>query len=475
MIKAAASYFIANVLPQAVAFALLPIYSIYLTTADFGIISAMETVANIFMVFVTLSLYRAASRFYFSAESTKERKIILGTFFWGSILISFIFCLISFLGNNYLSQIFPSISFWPFYGVTIMTVMLTSMSRIVLVYLQVSEQPIKYLGLNIYRTFLIIVSIMLFVVLWERGASGQIWAMFVAAAFYAPLCFYIAIKNFHFTIDWKLLREGLAYSWPFIPTLIMSWILSLSDRIFIERMQSLELLGIYGMGYKISSAFLIVASAISLAYTPVFYRLASNTNSVEAKTTIKKYSNVLLLILLFFALGLGLFAWEIVTFLLDEKYLASYQIIRIIVVSHLLSAILGVSSNLYFYQSKKTTLHMFPYIFASLLNLVLNYFLIPVLGINGAALASVLSTIVLAAIHYNLSRLAFFIPIGWPKILSGLLVGLLLMLIAQEYETRYLWSALLLKISIMSLFLVYLLKNKDTAFFLNMKKHDQGE
>lgn len=467
MIKSVALYFLANILPQSIAFLLLPIYSLYMSLEEFGIISALETVTNIFMVFVSLNLYRSSSRFYFSTQDQNERRIILGTFFWGSFLISLIFCGIAFISNNLLTSIFPSIPFWPFYALTILTVIFTSLPRIILVYYQVSEQPSKYLKLNVLKTFLILGSILLFVVYFEKGALGQIIGLFTAALILAPICFYIAWKQFDFTINWTILREGLSFSWPFIPTLLMSWVLSLSDRIFIERMLSLEDLGIYGMGYKISSILLIISGAISLAYSPQFYKIANEQSIQIAKEKIKAYSDVLIPLLILFTFALSLFAWEIVTFSLDEKYLPSLPIIRIILLAHLLSSILSITSNLYFYQAKKTFLHMLSYIFACLIKLILNYFLILELGLIGAAIASVISAIVLVIIHYNLSRQSFFIAIGWPKILSLILICSTLLGVVENIEATNLAISLLSKIIFISILIFYIYKNSNLKTFLN--------
>ena len=219
--------------------------------------------------------------------------------------------------------------------------------------------------------------------------------------------------------------------------------------------------------FYISSILLIISGAISLAYSPQFYKIANEQSIQIAKEKIKAYSDVLIPLLILFTFALSLFAWEIVTFSLDEKYLPSLPIIRIILLAHLLSSILSITSNLYFYQAKKTFLHMLSYIFACLIKLILNYFLILELGLIGAALASVISAIVLVIIHYNLSRQSFFIAIGWPKILSLILICSTLLGVVENIEATNLAISLLSKIIFISILIFYIYKNSNLKTFLN--------
>ncbi len=112
---------------------------------------------------------------------------------------------------------------------------------------------------------------------------------------------------------------------------------------------------------------------------------------------------------------------------------------------------------------------MLPYVFASCLNLVLNYLLIPELGINGAALASVISTVVLASIHYNLSRVAFFVPIDWPKISLILLCCIGCVVLVEIYEIQYFWVVFFAKILMLGAFCAYLLRMEELKFFIKLK------
>ena len=67
---------------------LLPIYSVHLTTAEFGIISAMGIASSLIATFHNLALDRAALRFYFESDDEINRKKILGTFFISSVSVA---------------------------------------------------------------------------------------------------------------------------------------------------------------------------------------------------------------------------------------------------------------------------------------------------------------------------------------------------------------------------------------------------
>ena len=72
-------------LPSLLGFILLPLYSRYLTTSEFGVVAAMGVLSSVIAAFSTLALDRAATRFYFDSTDSLTKKKALGTFFLGSM------------------------------------------------------------------------------------------------------------------------------------------------------------------------------------------------------------------------------------------------------------------------------------------------------------------------------------------------------------------------------------------------------
>ncbi len=453
-IKSTSYYTVANILPNAVGFLFLPIYSRYMTPYDFGIVSAMEALTYIFSIIVCFNLDRAAQRFYFDKNDLSGQKKLLSTLFISSILFACSFVFMAILLEPVLQSIFTEIAFYPFFVFCILNVALNSLGLIVAVYYQVSEQPRKYMALKIIRFISQILMVVYFVVWISEGAIGQLKAEFIVAGLFVPIYIVIAHKNFGWVFDVEILKKSLSYVWPFIPTLLVAWVMNLSDRIFIERYVGLGELGIYSMGYKISMVFFILTSAFSMAFTPVFYKLANSDDQVKAKKKIYNYTSFAVVIFTFLMLAISLFAKEVSDYMLDMHYAQSYEIVRIIIVSHLLSAIMGVTSVLYLLQAKKTKLNMLIAFYAAIFNIILNFMLIPSYGMFGAALATVVSMIGLTVIQYQKSKSGYFIPVPWGRLFFLIMACLVIIAFYQYYLELFPIISIISKVILLSMVIV---------------------
>lgn len=450
ILKSTSYYTVANVLPQFIGFLFLPIYSVYMTPSDFGIVSAMETLAYIFSILVSFNLDRAAQRLYFDKPTIDAQQRMLSTLFISTLSFSLLFIVLAFLSEALLQPIYSSISFYPYFAFCILSSALNSMSLIASVYYQISEQPVKYLMLKVSRFVLQILLVVYFVVLYREGALGHLKAELLAVLIFLPVYCYIAHKNFKWGFDFRLLKQAMSYSWPFIPTLLIAWVLNLSDRIFLERYVGLEELGVYSMGYKISTAFLVVSSAFTIAYTPIFYKLAASEDQGLAKRKIYKYGCVASMFFIYLMLAVSLLSKEVSSYLIDSRYEDSYEVVRIVVVGHFLAAVMSITSVLYLLQAKLTKLNMYIALVAGITNILLNFLLIPDYGMYGAAIATLLSVVILTLIQYIKSKDGYFISFPWHKITILIFITVLIVAIFHFYLEVYPVIAFCLKILLLS-------------------------
>jgi O-antigen/teichoic acid export membrane protein len=459
MIKATAIYGIASMLPTLLGFIFLPLYSKYLTTAEFGIIAAMGVLSSVISVFSNLALDRAASRFYFDSNDQIKRKIVLSTFFLGSFGVAIASFLILILAKPLLIMAYPEINFYPYYFLTIITVSFSVCENFIMGYFLMAEKPRWYLTMTFLKVCLQASLIYTFVLINKEGALGQIHALLFATFALLPIYLGVAYKNFGLTFSWKLFKEGVSFSWPFIPTLIIAWILNWSDSVFIANYCTMSEVGLYAMAYRVSMAFFIVTGAFSIAYQPVFFRKANDADQKYAKQSI--YSIIHIASRAFIVCGflLALFSEDIVRLFLNEKYREIHLVIRVILLSHILVAIMGISSNLYYLQSKRSKLQLVVVSTSAVVNIILNYMLVPIYGIYGAAFATVLSVVILTIMHYSYSRTCYFINIYWWKLSVLIGISALTILLFQKF-VEGLWISLPLKLMFMFVLGLVLLKNR---------------
>ena len=132
---------------------------------------------------------------------------------------------------------------------------------------------------------------------------------------------------------------------------------------------------------------------------------------------------------------------------------------------------MGVTSSLYLLQAKKTKLNMYVSLQAAILNLLLNYILIPTYGMYGAAIATVLSMIELSIIQYWVSKNGYFISFPWPRILGLFVLLNLIVAFYHFYFEAFPFIAFTSKILFSMIFFGILFwKKKDIKLFFEFHK-----
>jgi O-antigen/teichoic acid export membrane protein len=279
----------------------------------------------------------------------------------------------------------------------------------------------------------------------------------IGAIIMLPILIYILSKIINLTFKIKIIKESLSFSIPMLPGLFSAWILELSDRIFIERYFNLEDVGIYAMGYKIAGLILVFSSAFNLAYNPVFYKLANSENQLKAKKTLTNYNHVFSIVLISAAFILTFFSKEAIYFLLDSRYYEAYKIVPVIGFAYLVSQMSGLF-NLMIYQEKKVIKLMWIGLIGALINLLLNFILIPDFGADGAAIATAISFILIFVLSWRTAKKYYYIPFKWKQLSFILLPLIVIIIIFQYFLNLNIYASLLIKGLVLGIILIILIK-----------------
>ena len=407
---------------MAAGFFLLPIYTRYLTPADYGIVSSMQVLNTILAVVFTLAIERSVYRLYWDYKTEKEKKDYLGSMVVALGCIATIVLTLLFLFKGFVGLIYKSIPFYPFYVYAILTAYFSVFGLVPKIYLQLKQKAGSFVILSIMQFVANTAFILWFIVGLKAGAEGMLKGQMIGCGIMLPVFLFIGFKIINFTVNPSILKESLKFSLPMIPALLSAWVLNLSDRIFIERYFSLADVGIYSLGYKIAGLVLILAGAFNVAYEPVFYKLANSNDQVAAQKQLFSYNNTYAMGVLLICFLVSLFAKEGVVIFLDARYADAYKIVPIIALAYFVSLVGGLM-NRSIYQEKKTVAMMLIMVSGALLNIALNFLLVPTLGAYGAAYATVLSYTGMFTVEYWYAKKCYFIDYDWNKIMMGLLLA----------------------------------------------------
>uniref|UniRef100_A0A7V3J934 Polysaccharide biosynthesis protein C-terminal domain-containing protein n=1 Tax=candidate division CPR3 bacterium TaxID=2268181 RepID=A0A7V3J934_UNCC3 len=449
LVKNTFIYTLGNIIPQAVNFLLLPIYTRFLSPNDYGIVSSMTILITILAIVFTLCLERSIFRLYFDYKDEQGKRDYLGTIVVSIIINSLICMLLIFAFRNIFGKIFSAIPFYPFYVYAVLTCFFMVIGYPPMIVFQVKEKAGSFIALVLSKFFLMVLLNIWFVCFLRAGAAGQLQAGLLANLFFLPVNLYIVARviNFHFAFD--ILKNSLAFSLPMVPSLVTAWILDMSNQVFIAKYLSMADVGIYSLGLKMALVGLIVVSGFDSAYSPYFFRLANEDDQANSKVTLQKVNNKYAMMLLLLAFSIAFFSREAVI-LMGPKYARSYVITRIVAFAYLFSGLGGLASRSIL-QEKRVIENMFISIGSAALSIILNIMLIPRIGIYGAALSSLLTFIVGFVIQYQYSRYCYFIPLNFRRLGAYLLTAVVILVVYHFYIEQFLWQSIASKFIIFSL------------------------
>jgi len=186
--------------------------------------------------------------------------------------------------------------------------------------------------------------------------------------------------------DRKLGLEMLKIGLPLMPTFLIYWVYSSMDRIMISHFLGTTENGIYAVGAKISQISQFFYTAFAGGWQYFAFSTMKDQDQVDLNSRVFEYLGVLSF---FGTIGLIPFIPSIFQLLFKGRYIEGYTVAPYLFLSPLLLMLFQVAGNqlLVIKKSFWVTLSL---LLGAMVNLILNYGLIPVFGIRGAAVATLM-------------------------------------------------------------------------------------
>jgi len=436
--KQSAIYGLGTFLNQGIGFLLIPVYTRFLSTEDYGVNASVTAVMGILAIVLTLSLETAVTRFYYDLDRERDKRAYFGAVWLFLHLFGLaVTVLLDLTGEPLFGLLFRDVPFEPCGRLALWSSFLVIPSVLPTVLLRVRERPRTYVALSVSQFLLRVLLNILFVVYLRQGVVGIFRSYLVANLVYAVPYTWLALRDLRLTSDLRQLGASLAFALPFVPHRLSTWVLNVSDRILLERFVSLNDLGIYSLGYRFGMILATILDAVNLAWSPFYFKTAKEEGGEQALARLTTYW---VFALSFLTLGNVLLSREVVTLVAAPRFHAAYRIVPLISFAYALHGVylIMVSGLLYTKKTKRIPLYT---AVAAVVNVGANLLLIPRFGFVAAAwttLAAFLLRSVLIGIE---SVRAFPIPYEFRRLSWAL--GLALLLCAGWFvDTGRLWTNL---------------------------------
>ncbi|MBN2356483.1 polysaccharide biosynthesis C-terminal domain-containing protein [candidate division KSB1 bacterium] len=438
LIKHSAVYGLGHILTRSIGFFLLPLYTNVFTADAFGIVALMVTYLTISTLLYSYGLDAGFMRYYILAEDRPGRRLVFSTAFVTLFISSLIFSLLLFSFAGPLSRIlFTPASQMLSIDLPLLLRLLAgilfcdTVAFIPLLVLRAEEKSWPFIVIKIASGCVNFAANILFIIGWHMGVEGVFYANLTASLATLMLAIPIIYQTVVLQFSWRSLRELLSFGAPFILAGIAIAVMDSVDRIFLERLQSVQTAGLYNAGAKLGMIMGLFVAAFRFAWHPFFLATCKQTDARQIFSKIFTYlllaGFTLLLFITFFIDPLVRLRFLGYT-VFGNAFWSSTAIVPLIMLAYLFhAAYLIFEAALYLY--KKSLIIALITTAGMIVNILANVLLIPHLDMFGAAWARVIAYTFMAAGLYYFSQKYYHVSYEWPRLLRlFLIVGILLFL-----------------------------------------------
>jgi O-antigen/teichoic acid export membrane protein len=417
--KDTAIYGVSTMISRFLNFLLVPLYTNIFLPDEYGVITNVYAFIGILNIVFVYGMDASYLKFASSLEIGDKKDNFSTPYnfvFLGSLALSF---LILIFRHPVLKVLAVPEEFTYLIYFVVLILFLDSIAVIPFIKLRLERRPRKF---ALFKTLNISINVLLnlFFILILRWGIEAVFVSNLIASF-ATLILLIPdiIKNlkpgFHTTLLKSLLKFGL----PYLPAGLASMLIQVVDRPIMEHLTDLNTLGIYQANHKLGIFMMLFVNMFQFAWQPFFLQEAKNEE--EAKKIFAKVLTYFTLagsvILIFLSLFIGNFVkWEIFgRTIIGSLYWSGLYIVPVILLAYLFNGLYVVfTAGIYI---KKKSIYV-PIITgaAAIINIGVNFILIPKIGIMGAAIAHLVSYFTMALGLYIVTQQFYKINYEYVKI-----------------------------------------------------------
>ncbi len=463
-------YSIGNIANRLIGVILLPLYTTYLSVADYGILGILEVTLLLGAQFLILGQNNSLIRFYHLPEYHDRRSDLFFTILSSVIIFNSAIFIIAFCLSDHIASIFNQRELFSEYiKLAAAIILLRTVTNTILSHLRAVERPVFYSVSNLIKIGITVLLNVLYLAYLNYGIDGvllsYLWAEIVMILVLIPALMFITRPKLNVHYLQESLRFGLPLTWGAAASIL----LHMGDRYLLKLLTTYHEVGLYSLGYKIGSLLnILFIQSFSLGVLPIAYKLYRTPGDKQYYSKIMTY---FVLVLIWAGLAIALLNFQIIkVFARDPQYWPAASIVPVILLAYIFNGGSFVAA-LGLYLEKKTKILALNNIAALIFNFLLNLLLIPYYKMVGAAYATLLTFILLSALNYFTSNHFYEIRYEGLRLIKALLIGMLLFYISGFLPDLTLFSDLAVR-SIILLsypFILYLVQFYEPEELLNLK------
>jgi O-antigen/teichoic acid export membrane protein len=402
-------------------------YTGMLDTDGYGTVGLIIDACVIIMAVVTLSINDSVIRFGLDRKYDKAQVFTIGltTVLAGLAVFAFITPVLNIIDT------FQGYSIWIYFYV------FSGSIKSCCALFARSAGFIKLYAIDgLFTTIMNITFNLIFMLGLGLGVKGYLLSVILADIASTMFVFYMArlYKFICFSGLNKHLRASMyRFSLPLIPTAVMWWVTGVSAGFFIARFLGIDYTGLYKAAYRFPNIIIIISLIFSQAWN------MSAITEKNSRTIARFYSNVFNIFqsaIYIMAAGLMLVIRPALAIMTPENFHEAYRFSSLLIMAVVFTCFSTFCGSVYV-ASKKSVRSMMTALIGALINIILNFILIPFWGLHGAAFATFLSYALIFIVRAVDTRKIVRMDLKLLKMLTNsiilLTMGIIVMLVRNSY------------------------------------------
>ncbi|MGZ4383917.1 MAG: lipopolysaccharide biosynthesis protein [Gaiellaceae bacterium] len=415
LVRHSAVYGIGGLAARVVAVFLLPVYTRFVNTSGYGAVETLTATEAVAVIVLRGGMQSAFFRFYFDSKETAYRTRVVRTAFWYTMTMATVGLVLGLVLARPLSSLLLGS---PHHIALMRTIAVTLWADMnyqqMTALFRVEERSRSYVLASLCNLTVTITATLLLVVHFHKGALGL-----MAGNVTGTLAVYFALlvyRRFQLGLEFDrgLFRAMNQFGMPLVPSALAVWVTNLLDRWFVRYYKGLGETGLYSAGAKIASAMTLLITAFTLAWPAFAYSIEDDR---RAKRTYAFVLTYVMLVLAWAALALSALAPWLVH-LLGHSFHRSDRVVAWLAFGSVAYAgyavtMIGVG------RVRRTRSNWIITGTAAVVNVGLNFALIPRWGMIGAAIATLVAySVMFAGMTVRAQRL-YPVPYQWPRVATA--------------------------------------------------------
>lgn len=392
-------FIIGPIISAAIGFLTIPIITRFIDPSEYGKTAIFSILQTLGVAIVYLGLDHAFVR-EFNEEDDKEK------LFTNSVLLPMMFAFLGFIVCTIIYIFFEKNMYTISLFYFSVFILLSPLERFILLSYRMEEEAKMFAVFNILIKLIVMVTTIILLLILQKNFHTIILGTALGQFISDVIIVLFSLKHININlnkINWKLEKKLLKYGLPFVPSAIILWMLTSTDRIMLEAFRSSDELGVYLVAMKVVSILIIFQNIFITIWVPTAFKWKKNDKPNEIFPIISEIltfcmSLVFILILLFKVQIVWILSNEYKDVIYIVPFLLFYPIM------YTLSETTGIGIAF----SRKTKYNLYVSISVMIINIISCVLIIPKYGAIGASIATAISYICYFLIKTLISRNVWF-------------------------------------------------------------------